>query len=208
MVKKTESACKQCRREGQKLFLKGQRCETPKCAIQKRNYQPGAHPWTRGRPSEYRIHLREKQKAKRFYGVRDRQFKIYMHKASRAAGNTGENLLVFLERRLDNVIFTLGLAKSRKQARQLIAHGHFQVNGRKCDIPSALMRAGDVVRVREKEKVKKIVAEALEQNSSRGVPSWLEQDSAQLGGTVKELPKREHIQFDVDEQLIVELMSR
>jgi len=208
MVKKTESACKQCRREGQKLFLKGQRCETPKCAIQKRNYQPGAHPWTRGRPSEYRIHLREKQKAKRFYGVRDRQFKIYMHKASRAAGNTGENLLVFLERRLDNVIFTLGLAKSRKQARQMIAHGHFQVNGRKCDIPSALVRVGDVVRVREKDKIKKIVAEALEQNSSRGVPPWLEQDQAQLGGSVKELPKRENIQFDVDEQLIVELMSR
>ena len=208
MAKKIDSACKKCRREGQKLFLKGQRCETPKCAIQKRNYQPGMHPWTRGRPSEYRIHLREKQKAKRFYGVLDRQFKIYMKNASRAKGNTGENLLIFLERRFDNVVYCLGLAQSRKRARQLIGHGHMTLNGRKCDIPSALVRVGDQVRPREKDNVKKIVKEALEQNKSRAVPPWLEQDPAQLGGKVTDLPKREHVQFEVDEQLIVELMSR
>ena len=147
MATKADSACKKCRREGQKLFLKGQRCETPKCAIQKRNYQPGAHPWTRGRLSEYRIHLREKQKTKRFYGVRDKQFKIYMKKASRAAGNTGENLLIYLERRLDNVVYSLGLAQSRNHARQMISHGHFVLNGKKCDIPSALVRVGDTVTV-------------------------------------------------------------
>lgn len=208
MVTKTESACKQCRREGQKLYLKGQRCETSKCGIQKRNYQPGAHPWTRGRPSEYRIHLREKQKAKRFYGVRDRQFSIYMRKASRAAGNTGENLLVLLERRFDNVVFSLGLATSRKHARQLINHGHFTLNSTKCDIPSALVKTGDVVRLRDKEKIKKVVGEAIEQNKSRGVPPWLEQDPAQFGGNVTDLPQREHVQFEVDEQLIVEFMSR
>ncbi len=208
MVTKTESACKKCRREGQKLFLKGQRCETPKCAIQKRNYQPGVHPWTRGRPSEYRIHLREKQKTKRFYGVRDRQFKIYMKNASRAGGNTGENLLIYLERRLDNVVFSLGFAKSRKHARQMVCHGHFLLNGRKCDIPSALVGSGDTVAVRERENIRKVAGEAIEQNRSRGLPSWLELDAAKMSGSVKELPMREHVQFDVDEQLIVELMSK
>jgi small subunit ribosomal protein S4 len=208
MVTKTESACKKCRREGQKLFLKGQRCETPKCAIQKRNYQPGVHPWTRGRPSEYRIHLREKQKTKRFYGVRDKQFKIYMKNASRAGGNTGENLLIYLERRLDNVVFSLGFAKSRRHARQMVCHGHLLLNGRKCDIPSALVGNGDAVSVREKENVRKIAGEALEQNRSRGLPPWLELDAAKMSGSVKELPMREHVQFDVDEQLIVELMSK
>jgi len=208
MATKTESACKQCRREGQKLFLKGKRCETPKCGLQKRNYQPGMHPWTRGRPSEYRIHLREKQKAKRFYGVRDSQFKIYMKRASRAKGNTGENLLIFLERRFDNVVHSLGLSYSRKHARQLITHGHFMLNSKKCDIPSALVKTGDVVRVREKEPIQKIVRESLEQNKSRAIPEWLESDPTQLGGVVKDLPKREHIQFEIDEQLIVELMSK
>ena len=208
MAKKTESACKQCRREAQKLYLKGQRCETPKCGLQKRNYQPGAHPWTRGRPSEYRIHLREKQKAKRFYGVRERQFERYMAIASRASGNTGENLLVCLERRFDNVVYSMGLATSRKHARQLIAHGHVMLNGRKCDIPSALVGVGDSVRVREGEKIRKVVQEALDQNKSKGVPPWLETDPSQFSGTVKEMPQREHVQLEVDVQLIVEFMSR
>lgn len=208
MVKKNRGTCKQCRREATKLYLKGQRCDTVKCALQNRNYQPGEHPWTRGRPSEYRIRLREKQKAKRFYGVRDKQFKIYVKKAARAEGNTGEALLVLLERRLDNVIYSLGLTHSRKEARQLIAHSHFMLNGKKCDIPSLLVRPDDKVRVRDKQNSKKIVQSAIEFNKSKSIPPWLEQDESQLGGVVKELPKREHVQFEIEEQLIIELMSR
>ncbi len=208
MSKNSQSACSQCRREAQKLYLKGQRCETPKCALSKRNYQPGAHPWTRGRPSEYRIHLREKQKTKRFYGVRDRQFKRYMTIASRATGNTGENLLTCLERRFDNAVYSLGLATSRKHARQIINHGHVTINGKKCDIASVLLREGDTIRVREKENIQKIVRDSVEQSKSKGVPSWLEQDPSQLGGKVSSLPTREHVQLEVDEQLVVEFMSR
>jgi small subunit ribosomal protein S4 len=208
MVKKTKSACKACRREATKLYLKGQRCDTAKCALQKRNYQPGMHPWTRGRPSEYRIRLREKQKAKRYYGVRDKQFALYMKKASRIPGDTGEILLTLLERRLDNVVYSLGLTQSRRTARQMISHGHFIVNGRKCDIPSMLVKAGDTVRACEKANTKKIVQSALEFNKNQSIAPWLERDESQLGGVVKELPQREHIQFEIEEQLIVEFMSK
>jgi small subunit ribosomal protein S4 len=208
MVKKSKGTCKQCRREATKLYLKGQRCDTPKCALQNRNYQPGQHPWTRGRPSEYRIRLREKQKAKRFYGVRDKQFKRYVDKATRAVGNTGEQLLVLLERRLDNVIYSLGLTRSRKEARQMIQHRHFLLNGRRCDVPSVLVRPSDKVRAAGRDKSKKMVQAALEFNKNKGVPEWLERDESQLGGMVKDLPKREHVQFEIEEQLIVELMSR
>jgi len=208
MVIKGKSACKQCRREGVKLYLKGTRCDTAKCAIQTRNYQPGQHPWTRGRPSEYRIRLREKQKAKRFYGVHDEQFRIYMQRATRAKGNTGEILLQLLERRLDNVVYSLGLTRSRREARQQIVHGHFMLNGRKCDIPSVLVKVGDTVRARDRKNTRKLVQAALELNKNRSVPAWLERDESQLGGTVKELPKREHVQLEIEEQLIVELMSR
>ena len=208
MVKNTKDACKQCRREGTKLYLKGSRCDTAKCALHKRNYQPGQHPWTRGRPSEYRIRLREKQKAKRYYGVRDKQFSRYMEKASRTPGNTGEVLLTLLERRLDNVVFSLGLTTSRRAARQFICHGHFVLNGHKCDVPSVLVKPGDKVRAREKANTKKIVEAALEYNKNQGVPPWLERDESQLGGLVKELPQREHVQFEIEEQLIVEFMSR
>lgn len=208
MEKKSKSACKACRREATKLYLKGQRCDTAKCALQKRNYQPGMHPWTRGRPSEYRIRLREKQKAKRYYGVRDRQFALYVKRASRIRGNTGEVLLTLLERRFDNVVFSLGLTQSRREARQLISHGHFLLNGRKCDIPSALVRVGDKVKSRDKQNTHKIVQSALEFNKNRSVPPWLERDESQLGGVVKEMPKREHVQFEIEEQLIVEFMSR
>jgi small subunit ribosomal protein S4 len=208
MVKKREGVCKQCRREGTKLYLKGPRCDTAKCALQNRNFQPGMHPWTRGRPSEYRIRLREKQKAKRYYGVRDEQFRLYMKRAARAIGNTGEALLVFLERRFDNAVYSLGLTRSRREARQMIAHGHFTINGRKCDIPSALVKGGDVVRARNKPNTVKLVKAALELNKNRTVPPWLEQDESQLGGSVKDLPNREHVQFEIEEQLIVELMSR
>lgn len=208
MVNKNKSACAQCRREATKLYLKGQRCDTAKCALQNRNYQPGMHPWTRGRPSEYRIRLREKQKAKRYYGVNDEQFKLYMKRAARAEGNTGEALLALLERRLDNVVFALGLTRSRREARQLIAHGHFRLNGRKCDIPSALVRPEDKVRCRDKANTKKMVQAALEFNKNKTVPPWLERDESQLGGAVKDYPKREHVTFEIEEQLIVELMSR
>jgi small subunit ribosomal protein S4 len=208
MAKKISGVCKLCRREATKLYLKGQRCDTAKCALQNRNYQPGMHPWTRGRPSEYRIRLREKQKAKRYYGVRDEQFRLYMKRATRAPGNAGEVLLTLLERRLDNAVYSLGLTRSRKEARQMIAHGHFLLNGSKCDIPSALVKAEDVVRPRSKPNTAKMVKAALEFNKNLSVPPWLERDESQLGGKVKELPKREHIQFEIEEQLIVELMSR
>jgi small subunit ribosomal protein S4 len=208
MVKKSNGVCKQCRREGTKLYLKGQRCDTAKCAIQTRNYQPGQHPWTRGRPSEYRIRLREKQKAKRYYGVRDEQFRLYYKKAARARGNTGEALLFFLERRLDNVVYSLGLTQSRREARQMIAHGHFLLNGKKCDIPSALVKEGDRVRSCDKKNTQKVVQTAMEVNKNKSVPPWLERDESQAGGTVKDMPKREHVLFEIEEQLIVELMSR
>jgi small subunit ribosomal protein S4 len=208
MVKKREGVCKQCRREGTKLYLKGQRCDTAKCALTNRNFQPGMHPWSRGRPSEYRIRLREKQRARRFYGVRDEQFRLYMKRAARAKGNTGEVLLTLLERRFDNAIYSLGLTRSRKEARQMIAHGHFELNGRKCDIPSALVRANDTLRARNKPNTVKLVKSSLELNKNKAVPPWLDRDEAQLGGLVKELPNREHVQFEIEEQLIVELMSR
>lgn len=208
MVKTSKPTCRLCRREATKLFLKGQRCETSKCVLQNRNYQPGMHPWTRGRPSEYRIRLREKQKAKRFYGVRDEQFRLYMKRAARIRGNTGEALLVLLERRFDNVVFSLGLSRSRREARQLIAHGHFTMNGRKCDIPSALVKVDDTIRPRDKQNTKKMVQSAIEYNKNRAIPPWLELDESQLGGIVRDMPKREHVQFEIEEQLIVELMSR
>ncbi len=208
MVSKGNSVCKLCRREGVKLYLKGSRCDTAKCAIQTRNYQPGQHPWTRGRPSEYRIRLREKQKAKRFYGVRDEQFRIYMKKAARTRGNTGEALLILLERRLDNVVYCLGLTLSRREARQMIAHGHFMLNGRKCDIASVLVRVGDTVRPRDKPNTKKRVQASMEFNKNKSIPPWLDRDESQLGGVVRDLPEREHVQFELEGQLIVALMSR
>ncbi len=208
MAKKDKGACKLCRREATKLYLKGQRCDTAKCAIQNRNYQPGMHTWTRGRPSEYRIRLREKQKAKRYYGVHDDQFRIYMKKAARIRGNTGEALLVILERRLDNVVFSLGLTRSRRHARQMIAHGHFMLNKKKCDIPSALVKPGDKVGAADKEGTRKAVQSAIEYNKNKGIPPWLELDESQFGGSVTDMPKREHVTFEIEEQLIVELMSR
>jgi len=208
MVKTRKGTCKLCRREATKLYLKGQRCDGPKCAMQNRNFQPGMHSWTRGRPSEYRIRLREKQKAKRFYGVGDKQFKIYMHRATRAKGNTGEQLLILLERRLDNVIFSLGLTRSRKEARQMICHRHFMLNDKRCDIASVLVRTNDKIGVTDKQNSKKMVQSALDFNKNKSIPPWLEQDESQLAGLVKEMPKREHVQFEIEEQLIVELMSR
>lgn len=204
----TKTACKLCRREGVKLFLKGNRCETSKCAIQKRNFPPGAHPWARARHSEYRVQLREKQKLKRYYGVPEKQFTRYYHHAVRMSGNTGENLLVLLERRLDNVLFGLGFALSRRHARQLIAHGHVHINGRRCDVASRQMRPGDAVSITGRDKVRKGVKEALEARASFPMPGWLERDGDKIEGRVSMLPVRSDVTFDVREQLVVELMSK
>jgi small subunit ribosomal protein S4 len=202
------NVCKMCRREGVKLFLKASRCETSKCAVTKRNFPPGAHPWARARHSEYRTQLREKQKLKRFYGVPERQFSNYYQAATRMKGNTGENLLVLLERRLDNVVFALGFAGSRRAGRQLIAHGNVNVNGRRCDIPSALLRAGDRITLTNRENVRKVAKESLEQRSSYPMPGWLERDGVAIEGRVTVAPTRQDVSFDVREQLIVELMSK
>ncbi|GJM22174.1 MAG: 30S ribosomal protein S4 [Planctomycetota bacterium] len=202
------SACKLCRREGVKLFLKGNRCETSKCAISKRNFAPGMHPWARVRHSEYRTQLREKQKLKRYYGVQEAQFTKYFKHAVRLPGNTGENLLVLLERRLDNVLYALGFSVSRRGARQLIAHGHVLVNGRRCDVPSMQVRPGDDLTVTGREKVRKVVKESFEQRSSYPMPAWLERDGEKLSAKVSALPARTDVTFEVREQLIVELMSK
>ena len=202
------SVCKLCRREGVKLFLKAARCETSKCALSKRNFPPGQHPWARTRHSEYRTQLREKQRLKRFYGVPDRQFSKYFEWASRMAGNTGENLLVLLERRLDNVVFALGLSTSRRGARQLVTHGNVYVNGRRCDVPSAQLRTGDRVSVSPRESIRKQVKESLEQRSSYPMPAWLERDAAAVEGRVTAIPARSDVTFDIREQLIIELMSK
>ncbi|HYN65045.1 MAG TPA: 30S ribosomal protein S4 [Candidatus Limnocylindrales bacterium] len=202
------SVCKLCRREGVKLFLKASRCETSKCAITKRNFPPGAHPWARARHSEYRTQLREKQKLKRYYGVMERQFAKYFDTASRMTGNTGVNLLLLLERRLDNVIYGLGFAASRKGARQLVAHGHVHVNGRRCDLAAALLRPGDKLAISGQDHIRKLVKEAVEQRSSYPMPGWLERDPVALEGRLTVTPNRSDVSFDVREQLIVELMSK
>lgn len=200
--------CKLCRREGVKLFLKGNRCETAKCAIQKRNYAPGMHPWARVRHSEFRTQLREKQKLKRYYGVPERQFTNYYMHATRMKGNTGENLLMLLERRLDNVMYALGFSLSRKDARQMIGHGHVLVNGRRCNVASRQVRANDKLEITTREKVRKQATEAFEQRASYPVPAWLERDGTNLSGRVASMPARSDVTFDVREQLVVELMSK
>ena len=202
------SVCKLCRREGVKLFLKGNRCETSKCAIQKRNFPPGAHPWTRVRHSEYRTQLREKQKLKRFYGVEEKQFTNYYRHAVRMPGNTGENLLALLERRLDNVLFTAGLASSRRSARQMIGHGHILVNDHRCNVSSRRVRIGDRIRVTAREKIRSVAKQAFEFRSSYPVPAWLDRDATALEARISNLPARSDITFEVREQLVVELMSK
>lgn len=208
MARFTGNVCKLCRREGMKLFLKGQRCFTEKCAVHRRNYPPGEHSHRRGKISEYGIQLREKQKLKRIYGVLERQFRLYFQEAERLPGNTGENLLTLLERRLDNVVLSAGLALSRNHARQLINHGHFRVNGRKVDIASFQVRQGDEIRPADKEKAKKVVGEALEVNSSMRVPTWLEIDREKSTARIANLPTREDVPHPIQEQLIVELCSK
>lgn len=208
MAKYTEAKCRLCRREGCKLFLKGDRCFGEKCALQVRPYAPGQHGRARKKTSEYAVQLREKQKTKRAYGVLERQFHGYFEKAEMRRGVTGFNLLEILERRLDNVVYKLGFASSRDQARQLIRHGLFTLNGKKIDIPSIQVKVGDIVEVPEKYRKVQVLAQVAEAIGKRGCPSWLEADGAAFKGTVKALPQRDDIQFPVNEQLIVELYSK
>ncbi|MFO7326661.1 MAG: 30S ribosomal protein S4 [Pseudomonadota bacterium] len=200
--------CRQCRREGTKLFLKGDRCYTEKCSVERRAYPPGQHGQGRGRVSDYGLQLREKQKVKRMYGVQEAQFRLTMAAATRMRGRAGENLLSLLERRLDNVVFRLGFATSRAEARQLVRHGHFEVDGRTVDIPSYRVKAGQKIRLRERSRQITRITEALAALERRSLPGWLELDPEQFEGTVKSLPTREDITMPIQEQLIVELYSR
>ena len=208
MSRYTGPVCRQCRREGTKLFLKGDRCYTEKCGVERRAYPPGQHGQGRGRVSDYGLQLREKQKVKRMYGVQEAQFRITMGTATRMRGRAGENLLSLLERRLDNVVFRLGFATSRAEARQLVRHGHFEVDGRAVDVPSFRVKAGTKVRLREGSRQIARITEALAALERRSLPGWLELDAENFEGTVKALPTREDITMPIQEQLIVELYSR
>lgn len=206
MARYIDANCRLCRREGQKLFLKGERCYSTKCAMEKRNYAPGQHGQSRKKVSEYGTQLREKQKTKRFYGLQETQFRNLFDKAVKKKGITGENLLILLETRLDNVVFRLGFGSSRKEARQLVTHGHFLVNGKKVDIPSYTCDAGDVIQVKEKSTASPKFKEIKEMTIS--VPSWMTVDTEKLEGKVIALPTRDEIDTAVSEYLIVELYSK
>lgn len=208
MARYTEAKCRLCRREGTKLLLKGDRCLSGKCAYDHRPYAPGQHGRARKKVSDYAVQLREKQKVRRLYGVLERQFRTYFEKANQMKGSTGTNLLVLLETRLDNVIYRLGLASSRDQARQLVRHGLFTLNGRSVNVPSMLVRPGDEVGVPEKNRKVPVIAQAGETMAKRGCPSWLELDAANFKGVIKTMPVRDDIQFPITEQLIVELYSK
>ena len=206
MARYTDANCRLCRREGQKLFLKGERCYSGKCALEKRNYAPGQHGQSRKKVSDYGLQLREKQKAKRFYGMQEKQFRNLFEKAARKQGKTGENLLILLETRLDNVVYRLGFASSRKEARQLVVHGHFTINGKKANIPSMAVKAGDVIAVKEKSTNSPKFKEIKDMTIT--VPAWLSVDVNKLEGQVLSIPTREQIDTPVAEHLIVELYSK
>lgn len=208
MARYTGPVCRLCRREGIKLYLKGDRCYTGKCAIDRRAYAPGQHGQGRKKPTEYGIQLREKQKARRIYGVLEGQFRDYFDEANREKGMTGENLLRLLERRLDNVVYRLGFAASRAEARQLVRHGHFAVNGQSVNIPSFLVKVNNVVTLREASKDSPRIKELIENLGHKTPPAWLSLDTTGLSGTVVALPAREDIDIPVQEHLIVEKYSR
>ncbi len=209
MARYNEAVCRLCRRENLKLFIKGDRCYTDKCGFERRSYAPGQHGQRRGgKISDYGIQLREKQKAKRIYGILEKQFRRYYVKADRQKGITGTNLLVLLERRLDNIVFRMGFASSRDQARQLVRHNHFTVNGRKVNIPSYQVRKGDVVEVKEKSRKIPVILEAKETLVRREMSTWLEVDGDNFRGIVKAYPNREELTMPINEQLIVELYSK
>jgi small subunit ribosomal protein S4 len=207
MARNSQNVCKLCRREGMKLFLKGQRCFSEKCGVNRRDYPPGQHVRPK-KSTDYGAQLREKQKAKRIYGLLERQFQHYFSVAQRQKGNTGENLLILMERRLDNVVLNLGLARSRFDARQMVAHGHVHVNKKRLDIPSYLVRPGDEVQVMGGEKITKKATDAVEMNKGQAVPSWLEATPSELKGKIVQLPKREDVPHPINEQLIIELCSK
>ena len=209
MARQTDPVCRLCRREGMKLFLKGHRCYSPKCPIEKRSNPPGQHGDKRPRrTSDYRPYLREKQKVRRIYGVLEGQFRRYFTIASKSKGVTGEALLTILERRLDNVVFRLGFATSRPEARQVVRHGHITVNGRRVNIPSFIVRAGDVVTVAEKSRARPIFKDRAAEAESRSVPEWLSRDLSTMSGTVVRIPERENVDANIQERLIVEFYSR
>lgn len=208
MARYTGSVCRLCRRETMKLYLKGDRCYSDKCAVERRNYPPGQHGQRRGKFSDYGLQLREKQKIKRMYGLIEKQFKTYFKEADRQRGVTGTNFLIILERRLDNTVYRLGFSNSRSQARQLVRHNHFLVNGKKVNIPSFLLRPGDVVSVRESSRQLASVNDALEAMPRRGVPAWLELDKTKFEGIFKTIPTREEMNLPVQEQLVVEFYSK
>lgn len=208
MARYTDASCRLCRREGDKLFLKGERCYSNKCAISRRAYAPGQHGQSKKKLSEYGIQLREKQKARRYYGILESQFRKYFEMASAKKGITGENLLQILETRLDNAVYRLGFGASRAEARQMVKHAHFLVNGKKVNIPSYLLSVGDVIEVREKSRSLPHFKDVTENGSSRLVPKWLELDAQNLSGKVLALPAREDIDLPLREHLIVELYSK
>ncbi|MDP4133138.1 MAG: 30S ribosomal protein S4 [Bacillota bacterium] len=208
MARYIGAACKLCRREGQKLFLKGDRCYSGKCAIDRRNFAPGQHGQSRKKQSEYGMQLREKQKAKKFYGVLEKQFRAYFDKANNMAGITGENLLRILESRLDNVAYRLGFGSSRAEARQLVLHAHFTLNGKKVNIPSLLVKQGDVIAIAEKSKSNEKIKAIIESTEGRIIPKWLDLDKNTLTAKVLNLAEREDIDLPIEETLIVELYSK
>jgi small subunit ribosomal protein S4 len=203
-----ESVCRFCRRETTKLFLKGDRCYSDKCSVERRNYPPGQHGQGRPKHTDYGVQLREKQKVRRIYGVLEQQFRTYVHLAERKKGVTGENLLLFLESRLDNMVFRMGFASSRSEARQLIGHGHVLVNGRKVNIASYRTKPGTVIEIREKSRTIPVIDESMKTVSRRGIPQWLEVDPENFKGVVKGFPTREELPPTIKEQLIVEFYSR
>ncbi len=208
MARYTGAVCKLCRREGKKLFLKGDRCYTGKCSLERRSYAPGQHGQSRKKATEYGLQLRAKQQAKRYYGIQESQFYKYFLMAERRQGQAGENLLRICESRLDNVVYLLGWANSRAEARQLVNHGHYEVNGKKVDIPSYLLKAGDVISIKEKSRDSEKIKAVLEANAARPVPEWLVKNADAFEGKVAALPTREQIEVPVEEHLIVELYSK
>jgi len=208
LARYTESSCRICRRENLKLFLKGDRCYGDKCAFERRSYPPGQHGQRRTKISDYGIQLREKQKVKRMYGLLEKQFRLFFERAERQKGITGTNLLVLLERRLDNIVYRLGFASSRNQARQLVRHNHFLVNGQKVNIPSYLVKAGDTITLKERSRKARTILESLETVARRGVPEWLELDKDNFTGIIRAFPTRENLTMPIQEQLIVELYSK
>ena len=210
MARYTGPACRLCRRENTKLFLKGEKCTSDKCPLVRRAKAPGQHGANAGRKrvKEYGLQLREKQKARRYYGILEKQFNNYFEKADKKPGQTGENLLTMIETRLDNVVYRMGMADSRRQARQLVRHGHFQINGKKANIPSILVKKGDVITVKESSRKSALIKMLIENISGRSVPAWIELDAANAVATIAALPSREDIDFPIEEHLIVELYSK